>query len=323
MAKKNHSKETYYGTSKIEGLTYLEFGGLDLRNSNKEIWDFKTDQDAYDLFMLARYAKEIIGYQDGKKALEKKDFDKFLELYEEEIHTKDFLNSILTWTALGLFKKKKLPLNFYELGFTLFGCIDAHEACQVILPNEVTVKEIQYSGNEISYLISELALRLHQEYKVSYSLSGVDSDLNKGLFFSKGVTLLYALKEPKELMNYLQTSKLAVFDYNFSLEGQQNQILGTGKKITYLSLEDVKRINKKTGSTIYVRKSDLIIDKELNRMRCYCLWGEESLIKEFLRETSKALESLSHKCSEKFLSTIISVSKDIENDYIDIDDLVI
>jgi len=322
MTNKNPSKENYYGTSEVEGLTYLEFGGVDLVNSKKEIWDFKTDQDAYDLFMIARYAKEIIGYQDGKKALEQGDLELFLNLYNDEIHTKDFLNSILTWLALGFLKDKGKALKFYELGFTLFGCIEAHEACKVLFPSDVDVKDIDYTGNEISYLISELAIRLHSEYKVSYTLSKIDKESHSGLFFSKGVTLLYALKEAQDLMDYLEPSQLAIFDYNFSLEGSQSEILGTGKKIVYLSLEDFREIYKNSKESLFIRKSDLIIDDKLHRMRCHCLWGEEAMIKEYLEEATKKLSTLRTNYPDKFISTLLSDYNDnIESDYINLHDL--
>ena len=322
MDNESTSKENYYGTKEPEGLTYLEFGGIDLKNSKKEIWDFKTDQDAYDLFMLARYAKEIIAYQDCKEELGLGNFEKFLEIYKTRIHTKDFFNTILTWVALGVLKKKNLPLNYYELGFTLFGCIEAYEACKIILPSKLEVNEIHFSGNEISYLMSELATKLHSDYKVSYSLTGIKEDLNCGLFFSKGVTLLYALKDTKEFMHYLNTSKIGIFDYNFSLGRAQSQVLGTGKKITYLSLEKFKEVNKNSGSNLYIRKSDLSIDKALNRMRCYCLWGEDSFIKDFLYETDQSIDHLIGSCPKEFTDYIIGHKREnLQDDYININDL--
>ncbi len=322
MSTQKDSKEEYYGTSDNEGLTYLEFGGIDLKSSKKEIWDFKTDQDAYDLFMIARYAKEIVAYQDCKVALGEKNFDEFLTIYDTRIHTKDFFNTVITWVALGLLNKKNLPLSYYELGFTLFGCIDAYEACKVILPNQFEVEEINFSGNEISYLMAELAAKLHSDYQVSYSLTGLNEDSNCGLFFSKGVTLLYALKKSEDLMGYLKSSKIGIFDYNFSLGAPQSQILGTGKKINYISLKEFKKMNESSGSNLYIRKSDLIIDKENNRMRCYCLWGEDYFIEEFLQETSKALTHISNTCSKEFCETILgSRNQNIQDDYININDL--
>ena len=59
---KKKEKQQYYGSQEKESLTYLEFGGIDLVEGTKSIWDFRIDQEAYDFLMLSRYAKEIIAF---------------------------------------------------------------------------------------------------------------------------------------------------------------------------------------------------------------------------------------------------------------------
>ena len=57
-------------------------------------------------------------------------------------------------------------------------------------------------------------------------------------------------------------------------------------------------------------------------MRCYCLWGEDYFIEEFLQETSKALTHISNTCSKEFCETILgSRNQNIQDDYININDL--
>lgn len=318
---KNHqnNKSKYYGSKKNEGLTYLEFGGINLKSSKKEIWDFKTDQEAYDLFMLSRYAKEIIGYKDGKKALKEKDFDLFLKIYKSEVHTKDFLNTVFILVALDFLKKKKYPLKFYELGFTLFGCIEALEACKEIVKTNLNLLDVSFSGKEISYLISELALELHNQYKVSYSLTRQEKNKNTGLFFAKGVSLLYAFKSAEELTNYLTPSKLSIFDYNFSLKKSHDDVLGTGKKVTYLSLEEIKKYSNKKGSKIFIRQSDMTYDKKHNRLRCYCIFGKENIVNDYLEEISKILLMLRNSYPKRFIDGILGgYLNDPIEDYIDL-----
>ena len=312
------SKNKYYGTDSIEGLTYLEFGGIDLKNSKKEIWDFKTDQTAYDLFMLARYSKEIIGYQDCKKSLIDGNYEKFIEIYFSEVHTKDFLNSIITWEALAFLKKNNLPQRFFELGFTLFGCIEAHEVCSILMPKKNDISQITYSGEEISYLLSELALKLHSNYQVEYSLSQNDLK-NDGIFFSKGVTLLYALKEIEDLYHYISKPEISIFDYNFSLIEKQTRILGTGKKINYLSLNEFKNNTSNNNSTLLIRKSDLIYDQVNKRLRCNCLYGNKDFLLKFLKDLDFLIDNLKRNYPENFLSRITSnYQESFSSDYVEI-----
>lgn len=304
MKNKKRTKKNYYGTDNIDSLTYLEFGSKNLNNSKKDIWDFKTDQLAYDFFMLARYSREIVGFQDCKNLLIKKNFDEFSKTYLEEVHTRDFFNSLLTWIALSFLKEKNLPQKFYELGFTLFGCIDAHEICNIILPDENEIDKILYSGEEISYLLSELALKLHSEYKVEYSLSK-NKLKNEGLFFSKGVTLLYALQNINDFFHYISAPKLAIFDYSFSLKEDQTEVLGTGKHVRYLSFDDFKKYSDNTDSTLLIRKSDLKIDDKNKKMRCHCLYGKEGYLFEYLKMVDEKLFKIRNEYQKTFLETLI------------------
>ena len=318
MKSKNTSKDKYYGTKALEGLTYLEFGGINLKNSQKEIWDFKTDQIAYDLFMLARYSREIIGYQDCKNYLIKRDYKNFLKIYSEDIHTKDFLNSIITWVALNHLKKNGFSQKFYELGFTLFGCIEAHEVCNSLLPKKNKIKNITYSGEEISYLLSEIALKLHSNYKVEYSLRH-DELTNDSLFFSKGVTLLYALKSIKTFYDYISKPKISVFDYNFSLREKRTKILGTGKKINYLPLDKFKEYALHKGNALLIRKSDIQYDPRNKLLRCNCLYGNKYLLESFLKDLDDYINQLKNIHPNDFLLKIMNGYNNLfSDDYVDV-----
>ena len=140
--KNNNSKKNYYGTSRNQSQSYLEFGSKNLKSSKKNIWDYKTDQDAYDLFMVARYSRELIAYKDCLDLFKKKKLKNIKKIYEEDVHTKDFLNSLLTWSALTLFKKQNLKTSFFEIGFTLFGCIESHELCRAIVKKGPNINSI-------------------------------------------------------------------------------------------------------------------------------------------------------------------------------------
>ena len=325
MTKKKHndSKKIYYGTKIEKTQTYLEFGSINKKNYKKNIWDRRVDQDAYDLFMVSRYAKEIVAYQECLTYLKLKRYKKVESIYSNDIHTQDFLNSIITWSALTLFKKNNLKLNFFEIGFTLFGAIEAHQLVKQILKKGPTVKQINYDGIEISNFIARLATLLHKNYNTSYELSNKNIKKNIGIFFSKGVTLLYAINKVKEFFFYLDRSKIVIFDYNFSLSGKnQSGVLGTGKKVIYLDLNKVIVEAKKKSKALLVRKSDMFLDKKRKRMRCYCLWGDEYFLKLLLTDLSSNLKIIKSQVPKRLFKKLTNnYNGKPETDYTNILDL--
>ena len=56
-------ENSYYGTQDVHSVSYLEFGSLDLREKSKKIWAYWQDAEAYDLYMFARYARDILMFR--------------------------------------------------------------------------------------------------------------------------------------------------------------------------------------------------------------------------------------------------------------------
>ena len=56
-------KNDYYGCDDPEAVSYLEFGSINLVKGEKKIWNYWQDQDAYDLYMFARYARELFFFR--------------------------------------------------------------------------------------------------------------------------------------------------------------------------------------------------------------------------------------------------------------------
>ena len=300
---KKKEKQQYYGSQEKESLTYLEFGGIDLVEGTKSIWDFRIDQEAYDFLMLSRYAKEIIAFNKSLQSIQNGNYQNFIELYKNDVHTQDFLNSILTFKALEFLNQNKKDPKFFELGFTLFGCIDAHEVCAKLFENSLGVKSIKYRGNEISEFLSLIAQKLHDGYDTGFSLDDDQLEENYDVFFAKGVTLLYAIKKPEQLFNYLDRSNLSIFDYSFSLGEKHTKVLGTGKRVTYHSLKEFINQADEFSQELYIRKSDHTLDNE-NKIRAHFLWGEEKVVKSYLEELDTQLLDLRNKLDKQSYAAI-------------------
>ena len=65
----NHKK--YYGCENPESISYLEFGAVDIVKGQKTIWNYWQDQMAYDLYMFARYSKDLFSFRHFLKEEEK------------------------------------------------------------------------------------------------------------------------------------------------------------------------------------------------------------------------------------------------------------
>ena len=62
----NMNNRQYYGCENPEAISYLEFGSINVVKGEKKIWNYWQDQNAYDLYMFARYAKDLFAFRDRK-----------------------------------------------------------------------------------------------------------------------------------------------------------------------------------------------------------------------------------------------------------------
>ena len=171
------SSKGFYNTDKTKSLTFLEFGSLDLSQGEKKIWDFRTDQEAYDFFMLARYMKDLMVFR--KLSAEARSGELGTEqfaIYQKEVHTQDFYNSFSKLAALRVASRAREGLakaSYLELGSTLFGCIDAMEFLQVALgyfDQEYRKVDLQtnvdFYGIDISDLLNQTAKAIHSNCSI-------------------------------------------------------------------------------------------------------------------------------------------------------------
>ena len=53
----------YYGCENPESVSYLEFGSINLVKGQKTIWNYWQNQEAYDLYMFARYSRDLFAFR--------------------------------------------------------------------------------------------------------------------------------------------------------------------------------------------------------------------------------------------------------------------
>lgn len=225
-------------------FAYLEFGEIDKNVGVKKIWDFRVGQKAYDWLMGARYFNDIIGYNKMSKALGNE--KELIPLFLNYIHHKDDVSlNMRKYIGMTLVKNK----SFYELGSSLFGCIEGMEFCKRFLEHYnisvdyVDLEMVDWRGADNSTYMNDLAFLSHPSYHLT-----IEEKFNKlekvGVFFAKGVSLLYAIRNIKELENIIENSDIAIFDYSFSLWKGHQTTVGSGKILEYLDSHYLNTLKK-------------------------------------------------------------------------------
>lgn len=261
----------FYGDACSKRITYLEFGEINLGSSEKKVYDFKLHQTAYDWFMLSRYANDIFILQQMRHLLEGGEEKEWRTLFKEGVHHENELCLALGKLAALYASGKKTGLRFFELGQTLFGCIEAMEFCQAALEFKdlCRMDEVDWLGVDTSQLFNEFARKLHSGYRVRTALPGGELPRIWDIFYAKGITLLYAIRQLDELYAYINASKCAYFDYSFSLCGIEESAIGTGKAVRYLDFKEFLSgyPGRVGGKVIYVNTQTSKISPERRRVR--------------------------------------------------------
>jgi len=284
--------KTFYGTEQRDVITYLEFGEIDVKNVKKKVWNFQLHQKAYDWLMLGRYSNDLLNTIKMEKLLETKNMQEMINLYNEEIHHEDEASlNLAKLIAVSVTNHNPVLLkpSFYELGQTIFGCIEGMEFYKKLLNRlriklpDVNLKNVTWYGVDISELFNLLATKLHNNYNVITMLTPDTLPPKMDVFFAKGISILYVVRSVDELFTTLRKGRLSVFDYSFSLDKEEDTTIGSGKTVRYLNYEAFIDELKKTDEVMYVKKSNSKILNDTNRIWLDCVFGEKSLCEEYIK----------------------------------------
>jgi hypothetical protein len=306
----------FYGIEKSNIIAYLEFGEINIVEGKKKVWDFRLHQKAYDWLMLSRYANDLLAFNAMKKMIGAKPEQAIIDYFNKEVHHDDEMALHLAQDiAIAVTQDKPVLASpsFYELGQTIFGCIEGMELYYDLLNHlgiecpQINFKNIEWFGVDISEMFNELSVIFHKDYKVKTFLLQSELPKKMDVFFSKGITLLYAVRNLSDLFNIIRKGRIAVFDYSFSTDKIEDTTIGSGKTVRYLSLKDFINEMKKYKEVLYVKKSNSRFIPEANRVWLDCIYAEEKMCKEYIvletrirKEVSKKLSALND--SARFLN---------------------
>lgn len=221
----------YYGDK--SSTTKLDIYSTD--GINKTIHRSLEDQEAYDTWHLAMYFKEIL---ECRKMLNEK--ISFNSISRKEKHL---------FVQLLLASSPDIQ-SVTELGSSLFEMIDGMELLNKYARQTasdfptVNLKNISFTGVELSSMLTEASKHLHQNYKLNiftdiYSLP----EENKGLLYDRNVTS-YVFDNTPELVSFINRYDIAYCNIYFNKE---KTFHGSrlGKKHTYFSLEEFIKLTDK------------------------------------------------------------------------------
>ena len=249
--------DIYYGTEKRDSLSFLEFGSIDLEKHKKTTWGYWQDAEAYDLYMFARYAKDLFLFRDFFKEKEK-NIHVLEEYIKKSAHDK-LLDYVFKYAGVvTLLNNNEFTKSVCESGSSLWGFIEEVQAMDYVFNNGILVNKI----SELTFLssdISDMMLRggrlLHPDVKVKVSNAPTVAELMEvykeiGLFYGLSVSLRYALRESSDLVKIADNSNLTIFNrVSLSYKGNEQIIAGTGKHGYIMSIPEIKGLFDKNEIT--------------------------------------------------------------------------
>ena len=291
--------ETYYGSDAPQTISYLEFGEINLRDQQKKVWDFRLHQKAYDWLMLGRYANDFLAYTEMNERLSVNSLEQVFAIYNEEIHhSNDAATNFDKLIGLSLIQNRQKNVAFFELGQTIFACIEAIEFYQNLITllkipfKTLDIENVHWHGVDISRLFNLLADKIHQNLKISTKIPSAQQKIASDIFFAKGITLLYAIKNIDQLFTLFDTCQLALFDYSFSLGEPEVTTIGTGKITTYLKFDEFLKKYHRREKRLYIKKQNSRIVDETNRIWLDCLYADENLSRAYIEYYDQIREQL-------------------------------
>jgi hypothetical protein len=303
----------FYGTKESPAITYLEFGEIDLVKGKKKVWEFQLHQKAYDWLMLSRYANDLQAFISMGEKLPQDALSEVIDIYNREVHHSDEASLHLAKIiALDVTRKEAGVQSFYELGQTIFGCIEGAEFYQELLRHlniyspETDLKDVDWYGVDISEMFNKLSKTFHREYRIHTMLEPSGLPDRMDVFFSKGISLLYAVRNIAQLFETIRKGRCAVFDYSFNLGKEEDTTIGSGKTIRYLNFDDFMAEIGRHNERLYVKKKNSSYIPDTNRIWLDCLYSEESICRRFIELDTRIRKDLSRKLSpvkgsERFL----------------------
>jgi hypothetical protein len=244
--------------------SYLDFGMT--RRGKRTCYDYREGQQAYDLFMGARYLNDLIAYREGRP--------------EAVYHPEDVRDNLRKYTALSVCRQSGAQLVYYEIGSSVMGAIDALNYLDQQY-RELDTRTVLWCGVDNSHFMNAMAQYTHEDYDLR--LSETVAPVRCDLFFAKGVSLLYSIHTEELFADVLTQSRVAVFDYTFTRSSRIHDVVGTGLPVTYLNLDGCKQRLVRDGKRLILTPYTLrTYHPSPDKVTFECIYGDLDVIDRYV-----------------------------------------
>ncbi len=238
----------YYGSDENQAISYLEFGSVNTKEKSKRIWGYWQDQEAYDLYMFARYARDIFSF---RHFLDEEDnsINSLQTVIEGSAHVK-LLDYIFKYA--GIISRIHEGGVFCESGSSLYGLIEEVLALDKVFhdgKNSEAIKESKYLASDISEMMNEGAIVLHPstliEATTAPTIHKLVEDIKNrniwlGLFYGLSVSIRYAIRESQDLIDMADVCDFQLYNrLSLSFGDTFTNVYGTGKTVYITSLNEL------------------------------------------------------------------------------------
>jgi hypothetical protein len=249
--------------------TYLDFGMT--KAGKRTCYDYREGQIAYDLFMGARYLNDVIAYRQGEA----------LKVY----HPEDVRDNLRKHTALSVCRDTSPHLTYYEVGSSVMGAIDGINYLDAHY-RSLDTRAVKWCGVDNSPFMNAMARYTHEGYDLQ--LSETTAPVPCDVFFAKGVSLLYAIDSEASFAAVLGASRIAVFDYTFARGGKVRDVVGTGLPVTFLDLDECRRLLTLPGKTLTLSPYGIrTYHQDPSKVTFDCLYGDHEVVDRYLAAWEK------------------------------------
>jgi len=230
MAPENSQQDWYQRSP--EGYTVCIFGRVG-SGHKPELNRVNWGSEAYECSQGYAYLKEHIRILKAKGNGKIPNLGLFAYLY----------------IALAIFQQQS-AVEFEELGSTFFTSIDLLEAIEAKFKTGLNVRDIHFTGVELSDWFSDMALALHSGYKISQFkelTQTPDNGMPKVAY--NWVVANYACTSTEEFVEWVTKSRFTVCGAWFSL-GAETHGDALGKRLVFFDLKAFVEQLMKLGYTV-------------------------------------------------------------------------
>jgi hypothetical protein len=232
-------------------------------------------QDAYEHYMVAPYARELLMVRNSEYVCWSPHFD---SLYAAML-------------ALG-------HVQFEELGSTMFSTIDKIDKLRIIheaLPQPI----VDYVGIEISRLLIDLAEALHEKQKPRHFASWQSVPATStGIVSRSYQSTSYAFRNTRDLFDWVSRSKFGIHGLWWSLDGKEIETTMVGNRLALFDPDMFNRMALEAGFDVKVVKSEVFSH---DGIRFSASWIA------LQRMTAPELAKMRYFCNEMRLNPIVSI----------------